>query len=395
VLVQSTAYLVLVLAMAAVFYGGIPGVGAFLVRAKWRRFRSRLTAASLLDFARYSDLNQRENGPVGQYRFLGRLEAIQDRNRVWLTNGRFSVAADLEDLSLYVLPSSSSSAEGESVERYEQSVPDEEPRSIRWRRIFSLPQGTRLFVAGTLMVEDGRGVFRSTDRERLVVVIYDGEADTLLQRAVWAGRQRNEYWNQYTLASLLVGSFSLLLAAFVLLRDPHLRIPVLFALTACTFPVASVLPPGLVLYFPYRSLWKRARLLRAERDLLRLPLRYFDASESQETAKLPTGEEYAQRVGSEVRCEGEVRIRQTRLGEEVQGVPYTYGVPSRPEAGGEILRKPEDPMAELIRIPGNPAVLSNRCASRARLLEVLSGAFVVVDIGFNLFLVLLVLSQII
>ena len=392
---QSTAYLVLVLAMALVFYGGIPGVGAFVVRAKWRRFRSRVTAASVLDFARYTDLNRRADGAAGQYRFLGRLEAIQDRNRVWLSNGRFSVAADLEDMSIYMLPTISSGGEEESVERYEETVPDEEPRSIRWRRIFSLPQGTQVFVAGTLMIEEGRGVFRSTDRERLIVVIYDGEPDTLLQRAVWAGRQRNEYWNQYTLASLLVGSFALLLAAFVLLRDPHLRVPVLFAVTACTFPVATVLPPGILLYFPYRSLWKRARLLRAERDLLRLPLRYFEPSETDRTTTLPTGESYAQRVGADVMCGEAVRTRDSRLAENLPGQPYTYGVPSRDEEGREVLRKPEDPMAELIRVSGNPTELADRCAARARLLELLAGALVEVDLGANLFLVLLLLSQII
>jgi hypothetical protein len=49
-----------------------------------------------------------------------------------------------------------------------------------------------------------------------------------------------------------------------------LRLPALSALTASLLPVAPILPPALIGYSIYRSLWKRGRALRAERDLLRL-----------------------------------------------------------------------------------------------------------------------------
>ena len=49
-------------------------------------------------------------------------------------------------------------------------------------------------------------------------------------------------------------------------------------LSLAAAPVAPFLPPGVALYYLYRYFWKMARRLRAERDLLRLPLRYFPGS---------------------------------------------------------------------------------------------------------------------
>ena len=163
-----------------------------------------------------------------------------------------------------------------------------------WRRIYSLPAGTPMFVGGSLELENGQGrVPRPGRASRWLVVIYDGPRETILPRAIGGGRQKNEYWNRFTLPALITGSFFLVVIAFLLLRFPPLRLPAILALTLSTFPLAPLLPPGVALYFLYRGLWKRARLLRAERDLLVLPLRYFPEEErtgGERTAPvLPTG----------------------------------------------------------------------------------------------------------
>lgn len=387
----------LVLVVAVLFYAAIPGTGAFVVRSRWRGFRGRLAASSLLPFVQYSQLGGADGGAPRSYRFLGRLEAMQGEDRIWVSNGHFSVAADLANTTVYLLPSPHEPGANGGLGRFEDRLSEEMPRAARWRRIFSLPQGMQIFLAGPFLTDRGLGVFRSLERERLLVVIFDGDPETLLPRATWAGRQRNEYWNPYTLASLAAGSFSLLLLAFFLLRSPFSRLPALLALTAATFPISPLLPPGVLLYFPYRQLWSQARLLRAERDLLRLPLRYFPEGEGAQEAILPTGERYAVRAGTSVRCREPARTRvpgylKERAGGFDSSRVLTYGALGRDEIG-EYLTRPEDVMAELVRIPGEPGELAAECSGKASFLTWMSAALIFADISVNLFLVLLLLSR--
>lgn len=388
------AYVLLVLAVALVFFVAIPGTGAFVVRGRWRRFRARMSAASLLPTVEYTHLAQ--PAEHGLLRFLGRLEAIQGADTIWVTNGHFSVAAEVANVTVHMMPSSQEAPES-GREPSHELVPDETPRGVRWRRIFSLPQGMQFFLAGPFVAERGRGTFRSQERDRLLVVIFDGEPASLMPRAIWGGRQRNEYWNQYTAASLVLGAFALLFLAFLLLRSPYNRVPALFALTAAVFPVAAMLPPGILLYLPYRQLWQRARRMRAERDLLRLPLRYFaDAPEGAADTRLPDGERYGVRVGAAVRCLVPPAVRAPAY-METQPAPSsiqtrTYGALGRDELG-EYLTRPLDPMAELVRIPADPGQLARVCAGKARLLELMSAILIVGDMAINLFLVLLGLSR--
>ena len=57
------------------------------------------------------------------------------------------------------------------------------------------------------------------------------------------------------------------------------------------------LPPGLPLFFLYRFLWRKGRFSRAERDILRLPMRYFSSGEGllEDRAPLPDGGDYTMR----------------------------------------------------------------------------------------------------
>jgi hypothetical protein len=75
-------------------------------------------------------------------------------------------------------------------------------------------------------------------------------------------------------------------------------------LTASLLPLLIFIPPGILLFFLFRRLWKRGRILRAERDLLQLPLRYFDSVQDRNTVEspLPDGETFAMwhREGNEI-----------------------------------------------------------------------------------------------
>jgi hypothetical protein len=394
---------VLVMLAAFLFFGLIPGIGAFAVRGQWRRFRRKIQESSLFPFVRYSDLSAgtpEAGGYLGSFRAFGSLEALQGKNRIWLDTGRSTVAVDLEGVRLYLLPSFSTPASHSPLERLEESVPDEEPATVSWDRIYSLPGGTQIFVAGPLLAEEGQAVFRSRPRDPLLVVIYDGEESSILQRAIRSGRQKNEYWNQYTLASLLTGSFCLVLLAFLLLRTRGGGLPALVALTLAFFPIAALLPPGVVLYYLYRYFWKKGRLLRAERDLLRLPVRYFEQAPRPSRSGdgpeacilLPTGERYVRSEGFRRLVRGAPTIRGYRFAAraEQRRQAYTlFGADDRAEEA-PALRVPEDPMAELVLVLGDPVELARASDRRSLLYALLSACLMFGALAVNLFLLLVI-----
>lgn len=384
----------LVFAVAFLFFGLIPGIGAFFTRSRWRLFRRRVAESSLYPFLSYSDLSRRGDF-LGRYRVFGQLEAIQGENRIWVNNGSFTVEADLRQAKLYFLPSFSGAARSLPVERLQEEVPDEQTALVDWNQINTLPAGTQMYIAGQLHCQEEQAVFRSQGKDPLLVVLYDGQRNTIVQRAVWGGRQKNEYWNQFTVASLLTGSFCMLLLAYIFMRSSPSRLPVLFSLSLAFFPILGVLPPGFVLYYLYRFFWKRARLLRAERDLLRLPLRYYPESEGVEAGKsapLPTGETYLCTRDAGLMIKGELIIRGAIIpalkGREMEEL-FLFGSCVEAESR-RWLQAPRDPMAELVLVMGNPALLAGRCNRRARLFALLSVLGVFSALTLNLFVLLLV-----
>jgi hypothetical protein len=386
--------IILVFAVAFLFFGLIPGIGAFFVRSRWRLFRRRIAESSLYPFLDYSDLSRRGD-ILGYYRVFGQLEAIQGKNIIWINNGSFTVEADLTQAKLYFLPSFSAGARTVPVERLQEEVPDEQPALVSWNQISSLPAGTQIFIAGPLCSQEGRGVFRSQGKDPLLVVMYDGERNTIVQRAVWGGRQRNEYWNQFTLASLLTGSFCMVLLAYIFMRSSPSSLPVLFALSLAFFPISGLLPPGFVLYYLYRFFWKRARMLRAERDLLRLPLRYYPDSETLQMdwrVTLPTGESYLCSQDPDLMIEGQLIIRSASLPSVREGKieqVVLFGAHVEKD-GQERMQTPRDPMAELVLVMGDPAVLAQSCNRRARMFALLSALGVFSGVTLNLFILYMI-----
>jgi hypothetical protein len=411
-----TWYLALVLCIAILFYAAFPAIGAFLVRGQWRSFRRTVNAVSRYPTASPTAVGREHTGAVGYHRFFGSLEAIQGEDRIWITNGRFSVAADLRGVRVYLIPES----DGQSADiRGNPGGGDAELKSVPWSRIFSLPEGTPVFLAGALFAEEGRGVFRDHGRVRLLVVIHDCPRESIVRKAIGSGRQRNEYMNAFTLPSVAIGALLLILLAFPLLAAPESRLVALIALTAGLAPASPFLPPGFPLYFAYRSYWKKARLMRAQRDVVRLPLRYFppvDGQSARRAMLLPDMEPYVMITGVRAEDDENVIISEgmrvelppdiRRIDWELPSSRWTRQAGSVPrecvvfsayrEKGDEVvLQKPDDPMAEQVLVPGNPEAVSTASDRAAFRFTVISGLFIFVNVAVNLPLLFLLLSLVI
>ena len=370
--------LFIVLGIACFFYLFIPGIGAFLVRHKWRNFRRSIIEGSLYPRVSYRSLRSSAGGYQGNFCYFGNLQAIQGEHLLWLTDGINTVSADLYKVEVFLLPKQSDS----------ENTTEDMPRPIKWHRIFSLPEGTRFFIAGPLFTEGRNPVFRSTKENPLVVVLYDEDDSSLLTVSITAARQRNEYWNFITYPSLAAGFLSLLVVSYSILHDPSQRGIALFALTAGFIPVISLVPPGVFLLYLYRYFWKKGRVLRAERDLVKLPLRYFTGGfegEDFQEAVLPDGSVYkAVKIGpaeAEAYLQGENPPRLIEISKAPKaaeaGELFLFGG----ESGGKVV-KPEEPLADYVIIPGNPVILSEKCRKGARKYELLS--VLVFSLGFLL-----------
>ncbi|MBN2351929.1 MAG: hypothetical protein JXD23_05115 [Spirochaetales bacterium] len=385
--------------IAFIFFGLIPGFGAFLIRGQWYRFRQKLTQSSQLSVADISLLSSSSaGGQVGHFRFFGSLESIQGRNRLWVTDKNFTVGVDVEKVSVSLLRSYPIDERSATVEFSEDVPPDEEPDYLPWKKIYSLPSGIQVFVSGPAVVEDGQLIFRPHEKDSLLLIIYDGARESLLKRCIWSARQKNEYYNPFTTVSLILGALVLLLIAFLSALNQELVSFSLFSLTLATFPVVYLFPPGVFLYFLYRFFWKRSRLLRSQRDLLLLPLRYFppetDLAAECTSAPLRNGEEYVAvrwQPGNEralFALNPQMRIRGNPLPgrSDEEGVYYIFGV-----RDGKEIQTSTDPMVELVCLPGNPRRLADACARKSRELGLVSAVCIFSGLLVNFTLIYLIL----
>ncbi len=384
-------------AIAFLFYILIPGIGGFYVRSRWRNFRHRIIEASTYPRISYGIINSGPEGLIGKYRFFGTLEAIQE-NRIWVRNEKISLRADLSGCSVYLLPTNGYGERGENGNGNQGWQRDEEPQRVSWNKIFSLPEGTKMFISGPLYRENGRRIFRSEKGNPLTVVIYDGPEKTILRRSIWSGRQKNEYWNSFTPMSVTAGSFGLFIHAYTMFRDPILRFPAIVTLTVSLLPVVLFIPPGILLFFLYRRLWNRGRFLRAERDLLQLPLRFFpsDGEGPYQETVTPDGLPLAMvRIDkkandNETVYRGNPTVRTSSLLKE-SVCSCIIGTPIRVD-GRLQLQEPDDPMAEFLIVPDNPASLSDECARKAHLFEITAALVFTVGLLVNVTLVFMLFT---
>jgi hypothetical protein len=248
------------LAAAIVFYLLIPILGAFMLRSQWRRFRERIALVGLAPRLRYRDLAKATldgRTEVGRFLFCGTIEAIEGNDRVWVRGEGVSALVEFSRAPLYVL--APGEAEAGAIERR------------RWSSVSSLVEGTSIFVAGLLVIDDGLPVFMDRPGEALVAVCHENGEAHIISRLIAAGRAPNEYWNYPTRISLALG---LVVISAILLFNRGSIFSTVHALVFLVgaSPVLPFAPPGLLLFFAYHQLWRRALASRTERDLLRLPL---------------------------------------------------------------------------------------------------------------------------
>ncbi len=260
-------HLALMSAIAALCYLMIPGLGAIAVRRRWRRFRARVIDAAETPMIS-SHLPIRAGIPterLGVFRFAGALEAIQGQNTVWLRGAQLSVAVEMDDVRVYMLPSESEIS-GDGPEGV--NAPEHPLLVLRWRKLHAMVEGTGFYVVGAAYREHGKIVFKAEADQPLLVLVYDGDQATVLERALWYGRHRNEYWNPVTLPALAVGAITLAWLAYYSLGTPFYRTHTLVAAVLASMPVLPLLPPGTLFLVLYQRLWKQGRLHRAQRDML-------------------------------------------------------------------------------------------------------------------------------
>ena len=371
------SYLILILATAIFFYLIISGIGAFIARKQWSEFRKKLVAAAatpIIDF--HKSRGGGDSEYLGIFKFFGTLEAIQDKYEIWLRSQNFTVSVDMESVKIYLIPAFSSLEEkNEIYEKNREIIIDEMPQALRWETFHSLSQQTDVMVCGPLFIEKGKVIFRNTDENNITFLIYDGKQESLLRRSIWAGRHRNEFWNIFTPVSLVAGSFSLFIIAYYLFLLPEFTVISRFALSLSLIPIMPLFPPGVILFFTYRYFWKKARFLRAERDIVKLPVHYFKENDFSDDnfcfnicpeitycyKKIETREEAVQ-----ICHEKNVKIRSVSIlnsNISKSNIHY-YFYKSETEL--------KDPLVEEIIIDGNPTVIIKNCQRKSEVYEYLS-----------------------
>jgi len=317
--------------------------------------------ASLQKNISYKDVYGNE--PSGYYRFFGSLQALEGENILWLTNNNVSVGIDLVGVPIYMLPSTSADMPFSKNLNY----PDKSPKKTYWNRIFSIPEKTSFFVSGKFIQNKGFPQFINTKEDPLLVIIFDCDISNFYSHAILSGRQRNEYWNSLTPGALTIGSFSLFIYFYLLIQMPYMHFVAVTALSFSLVPVMPFFPPGLLFYYIYRSFWKKALNLRAERDLLKLPLNFFTKSGGlSETQSVALANEntyncYIRKTKEEaLSIFKKPVLRKSSLNQRIKEY-FVFGTETQ-----------NDPFAETLLIPGDPEFLSRESTRIARKYEIIS-----------------------
>lgn len=273
--------------IAFVFYALIPVIGAVIVRGSWHSFRSRLSAANALPLADPPSVlgpNARAGIP---YQVYAVIDAMGEQDRLWIRSGSMTLIVEMRGTPVFIVSGVSSNADKSGGDAHPglspssafpsvspQGIPSAIPtgeedsvEKVRWSAVPSLAQGTGIYVAGMLEIQDGVPCLRNDPALSLLVLLHDIPEPELVQRAMAAGRHRNEYWNPLTQVSLALG---ILLVSGVLTGMFSMRaisLVMALTLTAAFSPVLPLLPPGVAFFMVYRRYWRLARAYRAMRDV--------------------------------------------------------------------------------------------------------------------------------
>ena len=272
---RSTFLLVIVLT-AIVFYGILPIVGAFFNRHRWKQFRGRfceLFNAPLLDYRQYRQLESKKSlGDEDVFRYIGEIESITDGRTLWVKSEDLTIPVSLEKTNCFLLPTSEN--EGASSRK------SEAPQKIKWNHLSTVTEGTKVFIGGRAQFINGRLSFKQTKQEPLTVIFYNCPDTELKTGIIRSARTGSKYWNNFTLLSLIIGVFILVIIANTFLGRPAYRITVIASLIAIFIPIMPVLPPGFLFTFLYRRLLWNAGKLRIDSELISFGIKKYSAEYS-------------------------------------------------------------------------------------------------------------------
>lgn len=352
------------------FYIVIPLAGAFRVRSIWRRFRETMVNASFFPICGYNDIIARRK--EGYYRFFGEIEAIQPEGLLWVKNSEMTMTVKMNHCHVYMIPS-------------EKKKNSQMPTKLPWSRVFSLPEGTAVYISGDVKESDGRVLFSGSRKDPLTVILYDGEMDSLLERSISCGRQKNEYWNFMTPWSIGIGGILSLVLLNMMIQAAVSTDFLIGGIIVAALPVVPFLPPGLFFFLLYTSMWRRGRLCRADRDLVSLPLRF-------EERNIPVSSYLHQKFDS-----GDPLL--PLLDGYTQRGPKNATLWSCSAFGavvkredGKWLGKPEDPMKEYLVIEDDPRKLILRASGKASVYEILSILSMLLSLTSNIFLMVFIIN---
>lgn len=378
--------MLVILGIAVLFYAVIPVIGAFLVRHNWRQFRNRfdnLRLSPLLNYRLYQTAGTGEN----LFRFLGGLESITDNQTLWVRNSDMTIPVDLKNAHIYLLPMT----EGEFLNS--GSSGDSSPERIKLNRVTSLTEGAKVYIGGTLGIQNDRPAFLSTRDNPLLILFYDCPDRNLSIRAIQAGRHKNEYWNGFTPYSLALGAFAELMYSFNFIARPAFRLSLISAIIAMFGPLFPLIPPGIIFTNIYSRLWRQARMYRAYRDLFRLPMKYIPPGK--DAGILPNGEQYGFQVYSHLPSwvkEEDLSPIPDEIKNEKHSGWYLYGALTGKEE--EPLGIPQDPLASFSAFPGDPGKLAHTYAVKAHGLEVFSCLLFIFGISLNILFITVIVYMV-
>lgn len=256
----------LALLTAVFFYLILPVCGGIISRTRWKSFRSRIMAAQGLPRLGLHSVYE----PEAEFRFYGEVDAIGGQNELWLRNEELACVIDARAASVYILSGTGSEGgpgvHGACVEELGVGDGDRLER-VRWAALPSIPPVARAYAIGRARLDGGRMVLGPGNGKPVMLIIHDGRDGDLELRAIWTGRQKNEYWNPLTQVSLVAGLLAMSVIVSQVLSARTLPTIAAITVAAGFSPLLPLLPPGVIGFILYRSSWRQARFCRSRRDL--------------------------------------------------------------------------------------------------------------------------------
>ena len=246
-----------------IFYLGFPLWGAWRVRRSWNIFRGLCLEALSSTEVSLFDIEPNLPAPHTSRLLIGTLEAFEGTHRLWIGNTDLSLPVSLKNSPVYFLD--------EPPGPFVAGV--EPPRKAEASSLGALSEGTNFLVFGHLESDEkGQTHFAATDAQSLLVMAFEGDPHTVLNRAIYAGRATIDHWNSWTPVSLAAGMTAFLFWGYLNLTSGGWRSGGILALVGALLPSTFFLPPGIFLFYAFARLWSQARDHRARMDLVRLSM---------------------------------------------------------------------------------------------------------------------------